>query len=65
MALAVLIVVLFGAILTGGTALMDGDDVAKFSLYGAAGAAVAVTILGIVLWILGMFIDYDLGQLGF
>lgn len=56
---------MFGAVLTGGTALMDGDDVVKFSLYGAAGAAIAVAILAALLWVLGMFVDYDLGQLGF
>lgn len=65
MALIVLAVVMFGAVLTGGTALMDGDDVVKFSLYGAAGAAIAVAILAALLWVLGMFVDYDLGQLGF
>lgn len=55
----VILVILLGAILNGGTAVMDGEDVAKYSLFGAAGGAVAVAILAALFWMLGLFIEFD------
>ena len=55
----ILLVILLGAILNGGTAVMDGEDVAKYSLFGAAGGAVAVVILAAIFWMLGLFIEFD------
>ena len=63
MLIPMLLVILLGAILNGGTALMDGDDVAKHSAFGAVGAAVAVGILVGIFWVLGMFIEFDTSAL--
>ena len=65
MGILILLVVLIGAILTGGTAVMEEEDVVKFSLFGAAGASVAVVILAGIFWVLGRFVDYDLSQISF
>lgn len=63
MLIPILLTILVGAILNGGTALMDGEDVAKYSLFGAAGGAVAVAILAAALWLLGLFIEFDTSAL--
>ena len=63
MAIPILLVILFGAILNGGTAVMEGEDVAQHSLYGAAGGAAAVAVLFLVFWALGLFIDFDFAVL--
>ena len=60
MAIPILLVILFGAILNGGTAVMEGEDVAQHALYGAAGGATAVAILAAVFWVLGLFVEFDL-----
>lgn len=60
MAIIILLVILLGAILNGGTAVMEQEDVAQHALYGAAGAAAAVAVLAGLFWILGLFIEFDL-----
>ena len=65
MAIPILLVILLGAILNGGTAIMDNDDVVQHSLFGAAGGAVAVAVLVGLFWFLGLFIEIDFGALGF
>lgn len=63
MAIPILLVILLGAILNGGTAVMEGDDVAQHALFGAAGGAAAVAILVSVFWLLGLFIEFDTSPL--
>ena len=60
MAIIILLVILLGAILNGGTAVMEQEDVAQHALYGAAGGATAVAVLAGIFWILGLFLDFDL-----
>jgi len=60
MAIPIFLVILLGALLNGGTAVMDGEDVAQHALYGAAGGATAVAILAAVFWVLGLFVEFDL-----
>ncbi len=60
MAIPILLVIVLGALLNGGTAVMEGDDVVQHTLYGAAGGAVAVAVLFVVFWMLGLFIEFDL-----
>ena len=60
MAIPIFLVILLGALLNGGTAVMDGEDVAQHALYGAAGGAAAVAILAAVFWVLGLFVEFDL-----
>jgi hypothetical protein len=60
MAIPILLVILLGALLNGGTAVMEGEDVVQHALYGAAGGATAVAILAAVFWVLGLFIEFDL-----
>ncbi|MBT8215805.1 MAG: hypothetical protein HKN74_04565 [Acidimicrobiia bacterium] len=63
MAIPILLVILLGAILNAGTAIIEGDDVVQHSLYGAAGAAVAVALLVGVFWVMGLFIEIDFAAL--
>ena len=63
MAIPILVVILLGAILNGGTAVMEGDDVVQHSLYGAAGGAAAVAVLFGLFWVLGLFMDIDFSAL--
>ena len=63
MLIPALLTVLLGAILNGGTALMDGDDVVKHSAFGAVGGAAAVVVLVGIFWLLGLFIDFDTSAL--
>ncbi|NNJ47347.1 MAG: hypothetical protein HKO82_04860 [Acidimicrobiia bacterium] len=63
MAIMILLVILLGALLNGGTAVMEQEDVAQHALYGAAGGATAVAVLAGVFWILGLFIEFDLSTL--
>ena len=63
MAIPILLVILVGAILNGGTAVLEGEDVVQHSLYGAAGAAAAVAVLFLLFTVLGLFIDIDFSAL--
>lgn len=63
MLIPILLIVLLGAVLNGGTALMEGEDVAKYSLFGAAGGATAVAILAGILWVVGLFVEFDTSAL--
>ncbi len=63
MAIPIFLVILLGALLNGGTAVMEGDDVAQHALFGAAAGAAAVGILFCVFWVLGLFIDFDFSTL--
>ena len=63
MAIPILVVILLGAILNGGTAVMEGEDVVQHSLYGAAGGAAAVAVLFVLFTVLGLFIDIDFSAL--
>lgn len=58
MAITILAVILLGALLNGGTAVMEGEDIAQHTLFGAAAGAVAVAVLFAVFWLLGLFVDY-------
>ncbi len=60
MVLPIFLVILLGALLNGGTAAMESEDVVQHSLYGAAGGATAVAVLAGVFWVLGLFIEFDL-----
>ncbi len=60
MAVPILLVILLGALLNGGTAVMEREDVVQHTLYGAAGGATAVILLAGVFWLLGLFIEFDL-----
>lgn len=63
MAIPILVVILLGAILNGGTAVMEQEDVVQHSLYGAAGGAAAVAVLFALFWALGLFMDIDFAAL--
>ena len=63
MAIPILVVILLGAILNGGTAVMEDEDVVQHSLYGAAGGAAAVAVLFVLFAVLGLFIDIDFSAL--
>ena len=63
MAIPILVVILLGAILNGGTAVMENEDVVQHSLYGAAGGAAAVAVLFVLFYLLGFFIDIDFSAL--
>jgi hypothetical protein len=63
MAIPILVVILLGAILNGGTAVMEREDVARHSLFGAAGGAAAVAVLFVLFWALGFVIDIDFAAL--
>ncbi len=56
----IFLVILQGALLNGGTAAMEREDVAHHALFGAAGGATAVAVLAGVFWVLGLFIEFDL-----
>ncbi len=56
----IFLVILLGALLNGGTAAMEQEDVVRHSLFGAAGGATAVALLAGIFWILGLFIEFDL-----
>jgi len=58
MAITILLVILLGALLNGGTAVMEGEDVAQHTLFGAAAGAVAVAVLFALFWVLGLFIEF-------
>ena len=58
MAITILLVILLGALLNGGTAVMEGEDVAQHTLFGAAAGAAAVAVLFAVFWVLSLFVDY-------
>lgn len=58
MAITILLVILLGALLNGGTAVMEGEDIAQHTLFGAAAGAVAVAVLFAVFWLLGLFIEF-------
>lgn len=60
MALPIMLVIVLGALLNGGTAAMEREDVVHHTLYGAAGGATAVAVLAGVFWVLGLFIEFDL-----
>ena len=63
MAIPILLVILLGAILNGGTAVLEGEDVVQHSLYGAAGGAAAIAVLFVLFTVLGLFIDIDFSAL--
>lgn len=56
----IFLVILLGALLNGGTAAMEREDVVHHTLYGAAGGATAVALLAGIFWVLGLFIEFDL-----
>ncbi len=58
MAIPILLVIVLGALLNGGTAVMEGEDIPQHSLYGAAGGAVAVAALFAVFCVFGLFIGF-------
>jgi len=60
MVIPILLVILLGALLNGGTAIMEREDIVQHTLYGAAGGATAVAVLAGLFWILGLFIEFDL-----
>jgi hypothetical protein len=60
MVVPIFLVILLGALLNGGTAAMENEDVAQHALYGAAGGASAVVVLAGVFWVLGLFVEFDL-----
>ena len=62
-AVTILLVIVLGALLNGGTAVMEGEDVVQHTLFGAAGGAVAVSVLFLVFWVLGLFIEFDISTL--
>ena len=63
MAIPILLVIIVGALLNGGTAVLEGEDVAQHTLYGAAGGAAAIAVLFGLFWVLGFFIDVDFSAL--
>jgi hypothetical protein len=63
MAIPILLVIILGALLNGGTAVLEGDDVVQHTLYGAAGGAAAIAVLFGLFWVLGFFIDVDFSAL--
>lgn len=65
MLIPALLVVLLGALLNGGTAAMDGEDVVRHVAWGAVGAAAAVGILAGMFWVFGQFIDFDTSDISF
>ena len=65
MLIPALLTVLLGAILNGGTAVMEEEDVVRHIGLGAVGGAVAVGILVGIFWILGQFIEFDTSAISF
>jgi len=63
MAIPILLVIVVGALLNGGTAVLEGDDVVQHTLFGAAGGAAAIAVLFGLFWVLGFFIDVDFSAL--
>lgn len=63
MGILILLVILLGAILNGGTAVMEREDVVQHSLYGAAGGAAAVAVLFGLFWVVGLFVEIDFTSL--
>ena len=60
-----LLTVLLGAILNGGTAVMEDEDVVRHVALGAVGGATAVGLLVVIFWILGQFIEFDTSTISF
>ncbi len=65
MLIPALLTVLFGAILNGGAAVMEEEDVIRHVALGAVGGAVAVGLLVVIFWVLGQFIDFDTASISF
>ncbi len=65
MLIPALLTVLLGAILNGGTAVMEEEDVVRHVGLGAVGGGVAVGLLVGIFWILGLFIEFDTSAISF
>jgi hypothetical protein len=65
MLIPALLTVLLGAILNGGTAVMEDEDVVRHIGLGAVGGAVAVGLLIGIFWVLGLFIEFDTSAISF
>ena len=65
MLIPALLTVLLGAILNGGTAVMEDEDVVRHIGLGAVGGAVAVMLLIGIFWVLGLFIEFDTSAISF
>ncbi len=65
MLIPALLTVLLGAILNGGTAVMEDEDVIRHIGLGAVGGAVAVGLLIGIFWVLGLFIEFDTSAISF
>ncbi len=65
MLIPALLTVLLGAILNGGTAAMEDEDVVRHIGLGAVGGAVAVGLLIGIFWLLGLFIEFDTSAISF
>ena len=63
MLIPALVTVLLGAILNGGTAVMEEEDVVRHIALGAAGGAVAVGLLVVIFWLFGQFVEFDASDL--
>ena len=65
MLIPALLTVLLGAILNGGTAVMEDEGVVRHIGLGAVGGAVAVMLLIGIFWVLGLFIEFDTSAISF